>query len=101
MLILELRLVRDYKNCELFEFRAKVSISVYGHKGATNSYEYTGEALGLQTLGQVSLESGVFQFPVQSKNDRLTITVSNATHYPSTFQSAEWTGYYTTLSRRI
>jgi hypothetical protein len=84
----------------LYENTGRFTVNT-SSQGATNSYEYTGEALGLQTLGQVSLESGVFQFPVQSKNDRLTITVSNATHYPSAFQSAEWTGFYTTLSRRI
>jgi hypothetical protein len=84
----------------LYENTGRFTVNT-ASQGATNSYEYTGEALGLQTLGQVSLESGVFAFPVQSKNDRLTITVSNATHYPSAFQSAEWTGFYTTLSRRI
>jgi len=31
----------------------------------------------------------------------VSIKVSNATHFPSAFQSAEWTGYYTTKSRRI
>jgi len=70
-------------------------------QGSSHTYSYTGLPLGLLTLGEVSITSGVFEFPVQSKNDRLTVTVSNDTHHPSAFQSAEWTAFYTTRSRRI
>jgi len=70
-------------------------------QGVTHTYTYTGKPLGLLTLGQIEITSGVFEFPLQSKNDRLTVKVSNDTHYPSAFQSAEWTGFYTTKSRRI
>ncbi len=70
-------------------------------QGVTHTYHYAGRPLGLLNLGAVSLESGEFTFPIQSKNDRVSITIKNTTHYPSAFQSAEWTGFYTTRSRRI
>ena len=70
-------------------------------QGMINSYSFEGKPLGLLTLGEIELASGTFDFPLLSKNDRVSITVSNDTHHPCAFQSAEWTGYYTTKSRRI
>lgn len=70
-------------------------------QGVPYTYSFTGKPLGLLTLGEVGIESGEFEFPLQSKNDRVSITVRNSSHYPSAFQSAEWTGFYTTRSRRI
>ena len=69
--------------------------------GQVHSYEYNGPALGALTLGEVKLTSGEFEVPLQAKNDRITITLINDTHYQSTFQSAEWTAYYTTKSGRM
>jgi hypothetical protein len=70
-------------------------------QGMINSYSFEGKPLGLLTLGEIELASGTFDFPLLSKNDRVSINVSNGTHHPCAFQSAEWTGYYTTKSRRI
>lgn len=70
-------------------------------QGVTHSYNFSGAPIGLLSLGSVTLESGEFKLPIMSKNDRVTITVTNNTPYPSAFQSAEWTGYYTTKSGRI
>jgi len=70
-------------------------------QGLIHTYGFSGKPLGLLNLGVVALDSGSFKFPLLSKNDRVSITVSNDTPYPSTFQSAEWTGYYTTKSRRV
>ena len=70
-------------------------------QGQLHTYNFAEPALGLLTLGSVALTSGTFEFPLLSKNDRVKITVSNDTPYPCAFQSAEWTGYYTTKSRRI
>lgn len=70
-------------------------------QGVVHNYQFSGQPLGMLTLGSVRTESGVFAFPIQSKNDRVSVKIINSTHYPSAFQSAEWTGYYTTRSRRI
>jgi hypothetical protein len=70
-------------------------------QGIEHTYHFSGPPLGIIKVGSVALTSGDFEFPLLSKNDRVSITVSNDTPYPSTFQSAEWTGYYTTKSGRI
>jgi len=84
----------------LYQNTGKFSVST-DTQGTIHSYVYSGPALGLLNLGTVEESSGEFEFPVLSKNDRVSITVTNDTPYPSAFQSAEWTGYYTTKSRRI
>ena len=70
-------------------------------QGVVHSYGFNGPPLGIMNIGSVTLTDGEFEFPILSKNDRVSITVSNSTPYPSAFQSAEWTGYYTTKSGRI
>ena len=70
-------------------------------QGIAHTYHFSGPPLGIIKVGSVALTSGDFEFPLLSKNDRVSITVSNDTPYPSAFQSAEWTGYYTTKSGRI
>lgn len=70
-------------------------------QGMFNTYDFLGKPLGLLSLGQVEEASGEFEFPLLSKNDRVSIVVNNTSHYPCTFQSAEWTGFYTSKSRRI
>ena len=84
----------------LYENTGRFTVSTISH-GITHSYAFTGQPLGLLNLGVSSLETGVFSFPIQSKNDRVSVVLTNDTPYPSAFQSAEWTGYYTTKSRRI
>ncbi len=69
--------------------------------GQLHSYEYTGATLGSMVLGEISLSSGEYEVPLMAKNDRISIALINDTHYPSAFQSAEWTAYYTTKSGRI
>jgi len=76
-------------------------IATTSGQGSVHNYEFGGPSLGLLTLGTVPLVSGAFEFPLQSKNDRISITLNNATHHPCNFQSAEWTGYYTTKSGRV
>lgn len=69
--------------------------------GEQHTYSYTGQNLGSMLLGTIDLSSGEFTIPLMAKNDRISITLINDTHYPSSFQSAEWTAYYTTKSGRI
>ena len=70
-------------------------------QGVIHSYGFNGPPLGIMSIGLATLTDGEFEFPILSKNDRVSITVNNSTPYPSAFQSAEWTGYYTTKSGRI
>jgi len=83
-----------YQNTGKFKVTTEIQGQVY-------TYNFSEPKLGILTLGHLTLTSGTFEFPLVSKNDRVKITVSNDTPYPCAFQSAEWTGYYTTKSRRI
>ena len=70
---------------------------------STFEYEFTGVVLNQasSTIEDVILSDGTFRFPIQSKNDRVTITIVSDSYLPAAFQSAEWEGYYTIRSRRI
>ncbi len=69
----------------------------------TFTYTFTGKIIGsaLNLIGDVPLENGTFRFPVQSKNDRVTIELTNDSHFPSWFLSSEWEGFLTTRSVRL
>jgi hypothetical protein len=84
----------------LYEDTGRFSVTTTAH-GVSHSYSFTGQPLGLLNLGVTALETGEFSFPIQSKNDHVSVVITNDTPYPSAFQSAEWTGFYTTKSRRI
>ena len=85
----------------LYKDTGMFGVSTVTTSGQAHSYTFSGPPLGLLTLGTVAEVNGEFQFPVLSKNDRIAITVTNSTPYPSSFQSAEWKGFYTTKSGRI
>jgi hypothetical protein len=52
-------------------------------------------------IGQPSIQSGTFPFPIMSKNDKVSISIVNDSYMPSAFQSAEWTATAAVLSRRM
>lgn len=70
---------------------------------STYTYEYTGVTLNTAgtIIGEVVLNDGTFRFPLQSKNDRLSIKVQTDSFLPCAFQSAEWEGFYNIRSKRI
>ena len=55
---------------------------------------FTGTIVGTGLAGSVNLEDGDFTFAVQSRNENLTITLTNNSHLPCNFVNAEWEGYY-------
>lgn len=69
----------------------------------TNLYKFTGRVVGSSNskIGEVSLESGTFKFPVMSKNDRVIVELVNDTFLPCRFLSGEWEGLYTIRSKRL
>ena len=69
----------------------------------TTTYTWTGEQLGTSsaTLGKIPLGSGMFKFPVVSDGETTIIELTNATHLPCYFQSAEWEGFVTSRSSRM
>lgn len=66
-------------------------------------YEFTGVVLNQlgSTIGDVSLTDGTYRFPIQSKNDQVSIKLKSNSYLPCAFQNAEWEGFYSLRSRRI
>ena len=84
----------------------------------TGSFEVTSKSTGRDAkvanftgriLGQVDnvlgysavVESGSFTVGVQGQAKETAITITNSTHLPSTFQSAEWEGYVVLRNQRL
>ena len=61
---------------------------------STSNATFTGTIVGTGLAGTVNLEDGDFTFAVQSRNENLTISLTNNSHLPSNFVNAEWEGYY-------
>jgi len=66
-------------------------------------YVFSGRIIGSSAnkLASIPIETGVFKFPVQSKNDMVTIDLVNDTYLPSAFLSAEWEAFFVIRSKRF
>lgn len=65
---------------------------------------FTGRILGEpeNILGQAAVvPEGSFQVGIQSKPETTKITITNDTHLPSVFQSAEWEGFVVLRNQRL
>ena len=61
----------------------------------TDTYQYSGRSLGgsLLKLGTEAIGGGKFTFPIMCRADEATISLTNSTHLPCAFLSAEWQGF--------
>jgi hypothetical protein len=87
----------------LFENTGFFKVEVTPKYRVTSTYKFTGSVLGSgnNQLGTIPLENGTYMFPIQSKNDQVTIDLVNDTFLPSHFLSAEWEALFTSRSRRF
>lgn len=78
-------------------------IEVTPYQRETNIYKFTGIVLGTiaSVIGKVNISSGVFPFPVITRNLGVTIDIVSTSHLPANFQSATWEGLYATKSRKV
>lgn len=72
----------------------KVTVTPYG--GTASSYIFNGNLLNdpVTQVGASALYDGVFQFPVMSDHDRVTVLVENDSPLPSRLLSCEWESFY-------
>lgn len=86
-----------------FENTGFFKIEVTPDHRQTYDYVYSGVTLNQagSVIGEVVLNDGTFRFPLQSKNDRVTIEIKSDSFLPCAFQSAEWEGFYNIRSQRI
>ena len=59
---------------------------------------FTGAIVSGAVVNGVNLEDGNFTFTTLSRNDQLTVKITNNSHLPSNFINAEWQAYYNTTS---
>lgn len=87
----------------IFEATGFFTVEVTPKYRGTSVYKFTGNLLGSgnNIIGVVPLEDGIFNFPVMSRNDQVTVDLVNNTFLPCHFLSAEWEALYTTRSRRV
>lgn len=70
---------------------------------APYTYRFTGRVTGDMTnkLGETSLPTGQFMFPVMSRNLDVTIDIENDSPLPLTLLNAGWDGYFTNHTQRL
>lgn len=80
-------------------FRAEVT----PFRRQTYTYPFTGRVAGSarNLLGQLTLETGTFTFPIRTRNMDTIIDLVNDSPYPSRFLNAEWEGMFTPRGRRV
>jgi hypothetical protein len=80
-------------------FRAEVSPDGRG----LYTYTYSGKTLGDTSmfLGDISLGTGKFRFPVMGDSTKSQITLLNDSVLPCTIQAAEWEGVLTAPSKHL
>ena len=67
-----------------------------------NTYNFTGRFLGLEssTIGQINLDTGMFQVPIMSNAMEVDIDIKNDTFLPTILTSAEYEANFHLRSRR-
>jgi hypothetical protein len=92
------KLAFNYSNTGTF----KVTVDSVGRDPTVSTF--TGRLLGQEDniLGTATVvPEGSFPVGIQSQADKTNITITNDTHLPSTFQSAEWEGFVTLRNQRL
>ena len=64
---------------------------------------FTGRIVGASTniLNTAGIDSGTYRFGVLGQASDTTVTLQSSSHFPCTFQSAEWEGFFVLRSRRM
>jgi hypothetical protein len=70
---------------------------------STYEYVYSGRVIGdgENQIGSPAVNDTPFSFPVNAKNDQVSIELVSDSHMPCAFLSAEWEALYQIRSRRI
>jgi hypothetical protein len=87
-------LTLQYANTGYFRVTASIG------NGDTYTYPFTGEILGIATIGSSNITSGTFRVPVHSKNENVTVKILNDSHLPSKILSGELEAYYNDRAQR-
>ena len=71
--------------------------------GQVSNHVFTGRIVGSNSnvIGQISIETGNFKFPVLGRNYDVTVTLTNDTFLPTFLLSAEVEAWYQIRSKRL
>lgn len=71
--------------------------------GTTRTLEFNGRIVGDagNTPDLIPLDSGMFEFPILSKNDEVVVELVNGKPYKCSFGALEWSAMYRPKSRRV
>jgi len=69
----------------------------------TYRYIFSGRVIGSgnNVIGQPAVDDVTFSFPVNAKNDQVTIELVSDSHMPCAFLSAEWEAMFQLRSKRV
>lgn len=77
----------------------KATVTIRG-RTTPYTYEWTGKEIGAVILGELSIEDGVFSFPLGALNTHVTIDLTNDSYLPCNIIMGEWDGNYTSHKAR-
>ena len=83
-----------------FDDSAFFQVKVTPERRSTYTNEFTTQVVDDSDVDSISLDSGIFSFPVFTKPENTTITIENGTPYPSTLQGAEFESFVHSRSNR-
>ncbi len=83
-----------------FDETAYFKVKVTPQHRDTTENVFTPDIVGASTVGELTLDSGAFRFPVFTKAKGTTITIENESALPSNFQSAEFESFLHSRSNR-
>ena len=83
-----------------FDDSAFFQVKVTPERRDTYTNEFTTQVVDDSDVDSISLDSGIFSFPVFTKPENTTITIENGTPYPSTLQGAEFESFVHSRSNR-
>lgn len=91
-----------YENSGEFECVVGTKNNNLGNTFQDKRYKFTGRLVGggQNVIGDTTLTSGDFKFPVMMKSNRLKLTIESISHLPCQFLSAEWEGSMHLRSKR-
>jgi hypothetical protein len=77
-------------------------VTIFPRARNSANYKFTGQILGSSNfvLGNPTLESGEFKFPIMCRNIDVDIEINNDSYLPCNFLSAEWEGMFSVLTER-
>ena len=84
-----------------FDSSAYAKVTVDPERDDKDAFEYEVSNIADRSQSKLVRTNGELRFPIQSKNNEVSITLTNDTPFPSNFTSAEFESTYHRRARRV